>query len=431
MPRNLVVFGGRPLNGTLRPSGNKNAVLPMLCASLLSDDDVLLENVPDIQDVSGIVTFFQAGGSSVEWDKGAKTIFLNHSQFDLTRTTGLPSKIRSSVMLISPLLRRFGRIFVDTNMTGCALGAREIDPHIHHLVNHGATIVSETPLEITLQGGFTGARSWPEYASVTGTSTFLLSSVTAKGSSVLRNAAFEPHVLAVRHMLSQMGAKIEDDGSAGIVVEGVQRLNGGRFVVPDDHHEVATFLAIGAASGGRIRVETSLVDEMALIFAQLRKLGVELAIEADSVTVTGWTREVSQPFTRSIMPKIEAAPWPYFPADLLPQMIGLAIGCKSDVLFWNKIYEGALGWVGELSKFGARVVACDPHRVIVGPSAALTPAIVEAPYIIRVVLGLLIAAIQINGRSVIKNADPIWRAHPGFVENLKMLHAVIDVTDSE
>ena len=426
-----MISGGRPLSGTVRPSGNKNAVLPMLCASLLTDSDVVLENVPDIRDVLKIATFFQNGGSSVKWDKTSQTICLNHSRFELDRTNGLPSEIRSSVMLISPLLRRFGRVAISTDMTGCALGAREIDPHINHLVNHGATIASEVPLEITLNSGFVGAKSWPEYASVTGTSTFLLCSVMAKGSSVLRNSAFEPHVLSVRRMLSQMGAKIEDDGSAGVVVEGVERLDGGRFRVPDDHHEVATFLAIGAASGGRVRVETTLADEMVLIIAQLEKLGVELVAKDDSITVTGWTREVTQPFTKSIMPKIEAAPWPYFPADLLPQMIGLAIGCKSDVLFWNKIYEGALGWVGELSKFGARVVVCDPHRVIVGPSAALTPATVEAPYIIRVALGLIIAALQIDGRSIIKNADPIWRAHPGFIEKLQALHAMIEVTNAE
>ena len=278
-------------------------------------------------------------------------------------------------------------------------------------MNHGATIVSETPLKITLETGFIGAKSWPEYASVTGTSTFFLCSVAAKGVSVLKNPALEPHVLAVRRMLSGMGARIKDDGSGGIVIEGVDRLGGGRFLVPDDHHEVATFLAIGAASGGRVRVETNLTDELTLILSQLRKLGVEIELDNGAVTVTGWTKVVAQPFTKTILPKIEAAPWPYFPADLLPQMIGLAIGCNSEVLFWNKIYEGALGWVGELSKFGARVIVCDPHRVIVGPSTALTPGIVEAPYIIRVVLGLVIAAFQIDGRSVINNADPIWRAH--------------------
>lgn len=428
MPRDLIVYGAHPLRGTIRPSGNKNAILPMLCASLLTDDDVLLENVPDIQDVAKLIGFFSAGGSSVDWDKTAQTARLNHSGFEIGRTAGLPAEIRSSVMLISPLLQRFGRISIDTNMTGCALGAREIDPHIEHLVAHGARIVSQTPLEITLASGFCGARSWPEYASVTGTSTFLLCSALARGESLLRNAAYEPHVRAVREMLSQMGAKIGDDGSGGVLVQGVSNLSGGRFRVPDDHHEVATFLAIGAASRGRVRVETTMADEMFLILAQLRKLGVELLVEDDAITVTGWTGEVVQPFTKSVMPKIEAAPWPYFPADLLPQMIGLAIGCKSDVLFWNKVYEGALGWVGELSKFGARVIACDPHRVIVGPSAALGPAIVEAPYIIRVVLGLVIAALQIDGRSVIKNADPIWRAHPRFVENLKALNAVIEVS---
>lgn len=141
--------------------------------------------------------------------------------------------------------------------------------------------------------------------------------------------------------------------------------------------------------------------------------------------MTGWTREVARPFTREMLPKIEAAPWPYFPADLLPQAIGVAVGCNSEIMFWNKIYEGALGWSSELAKFGARVNLSDPHRLIVFGGNSLRPAIVEAPYIIRVVLGLFLTAIQIKGQSIIRNADPIRRAHPHFVEKLTELGATV------
>ena len=431
MPRHLTIHGGLKLGGVVHPSGNKNAVLPMLCASLLTDDDVIIENVPNINDVTEILQFFEKGGSFVDWNRSAKSVSLNHRAFDVSGTNGLPTRMRSSVMLVAPLLVRFGWIKIGSDVTGCALGAREIDPHVGHWMNHGAEIRAREPLELVLRGGFRGAKSWPEYASVTATSTFLLCSAVAKGVSVLRNPALEPHVRAVRNMLVAMGAAISNDDAGGLVVEGVETLRGGRFHVPDDHHEVATFLAIGAASGGQIHVKTAIGGEMELILAQLRKLGVTLVVDEFGIRVDGWSREVTQPFTNSIIPKIEAAPWPYFPADLLPQLIGLTIGCRSEVLFWNKVYEGALGWVGELSKFGARVVQCDPHRVIVSPSAELMPATVEAPYIIRVVLGLVIAAIQINGTSVIRNADPIWRAHPNFVENLKALNAVIDVTHED
>jgi UDP-N-acetylglucosamine 1-carboxyvinyltransferase len=164
---------------------------------------------------------------------------------------------------------------------------------------------------------------------------------------------------------------------------------------------------------------------MTLILRQLSKLGLQFEVEDGAITVTGWTREIQRPYTREMLPKIEAAPWPYFPADLLPQAIGVAVGCNSEIMFWNKIYEGALGWSSELAKFGARVHLSDPHRLIVFGGNSLRPAVVEAPYIIRVVLGLFLAAIQVEGQSLIKNADPIRRAHPRFVEKLTELGAKV------
>ena len=173
-------------------------------------------------------------------------------------------------------------------------------------------------------------------------------------------------------------------------------------------------------------MRTDVTEHMVLIIRQFQKLGLQIT-EGDGVlTVDGWNREIERPYTVEMLQKIEAAPWPYFPADLLPQAIGVAIGCTGDIMFWNKIYEGALGWSAELNKFGAKVHLSDPHRLIVFGGTRLRPAIVEAPYIIRVVLALFIAAIQIDGESIIKNADPIRRAHPKFVERLKALGADVE-----
>lgn len=421
---NFIVNGGTPLNGTIRPSGNKNAVLPMICASLLTDEPVHLTNVPEITDVDKIADYFRSLGSDVAYDKSKGTLSLHHKgDIDAKAIEDLPLGIRSAILLLAPVLVRHGRLKFDTDAKGCALGIREIDPHIQFLMEFGCDRAPGDGIDLTLRGRPQGALIWAEYASVTATETFLMAAATAQGTSILTNAASEPHVQAVSRMLMDMGAQIDGAGTSRVTVQGVDRLSGTTQRVPDDHHEVATFLALGGVSGGQVTVETDIMSEMPLILEQFSKLGLRFDVQKDRVTVTEWTREVTMPLTQQMTTKIEAAPWPYFPADLLPQAIGVSVGCTGDVMFWNKVYEGALGWSGELAKFGVRCHLSDPHRLIVFGNSRLKPAEVEAPYIIRVVVGLLIAAIQVPGESMIRKADPIRRAHPNFVENLTALGA--------
>jgi UDP-N-acetylglucosamine 1-carboxyvinyltransferase len=423
---NLVVNGGRPLSGTLRPNGNKNAVLPMLCASLLTDAPVRLENVPDITDVDKFLDYFRALGSRVDYDRTGQTLTVVHPEvLNATAVELLPLRIRSAIMLLAPILTRHGRLRFDVDAKGCALGIREIDPHIAILRSFGAEQAPVDTIDLSLSGRPAARAIWAEYASVTATETFLMIAAMAEGRSVLTNAASEPHVQALCRMLIQMGAQVEGVGTSRLTVTGAERLRGATQRVPDDHHEVATFLALGGVSGGRVTVETDILAEMPLILDQFGKLGLRFEQTPRSVTVTGWTRDVTPPLTAQMTPKIEAAPWPYFPADLLPQAIGVSVGCTGDVMFWNKVYEGAMGWSAELAKFGVRCHLSDPHRLIVFGGNRLKPAEVEAPYIIRVVVGLLIAAIQIPGQSRILNAGPVKRAHPNFAENLTKLGADI------
>ncbi len=423
---NLIVNGGTPLNGTIRPNGNKNAVLPMLCASLLTDAPVRLSNVPDITDVDKFLDYVRAIGSEVSYDKAALTLDVRHpSSLTSDAVEQLPLRIRSAIMLLAPILLRHGHLRFDVDAKGCALGIREIDPHIAILRTFGAAMAPGEHIDLTLSGRPAGQSIWAEYASVTATETFLLIAAMADGTSVLTNAASEPHVQALCHMLVAMGATVDGIGTSRLTVTGAASLGGADARVPDDHHEVATFLALGGVTGGRVTVETDILGEMPLILDQFAKLGLQFETTPTSVTVTGWTREVTPPLTAQMTPKIEAAPWPYFPADLLPQAIGVSVGCKGDVMFWNKVYEGAMGWSAELAKFGVRCHLSDPHRLIVFGDNRLKPAEVEAPYIIRVVVGLLIAAIQIDGQSRILNAEPVRRAHPNFIENLTKLGADI------
>ena len=233
----LIIHGGKPLSGTITPSGNKNSVLPILCATLLTDAPVTLRHVPNITDVEKLVTFFSEQGSSVAWDRAAGTIKLNHSSFDAAKLGGeLPSGMRSSVLLFAPLLQRMKKLSLPTNAKGCSLGIRELDPHLEILEKLGAKIThADDDLKLSLKGRFTGARHWPDYMSVTATENFVMAAVLAEGESVLLNAASEPHVQDVCAVLAAMGAKISGLGTSQLTVTGVAKLKGGTFTINTDH----------------------------------------------------------------------------------------------------------------------------------------------------------------------------------------------------
>jgi UDP-N-acetylglucosamine 1-carboxyvinyltransferase len=339
----------------------------------------------------------------------------------------LPSGMRSSVLLFAPLLQRMKKISLPTNAKGCSLGIRELDPHLEILQKLGARISRGDDLTMQLRGKFRGARHWPDYMSVTATENFVMAAALAEGESTLINAASEPHVQDLCTVLAGMGAKIDGIGTSKITVQGVARLHGGTFTINTDYHEVVTFLALGAITGGEVKVRHSLPHHFDLMTRAFRKLGVVVEHKGDTALVRrGQTLEIEAPFTSNLLPKIEAAPWPYFPVDLLPCMIALSARAKGAIQFWNKVYEGGFTWMPELSKFGAHVVVSDPHRVIVFGDRPLRPATVDAPYIIRAAVGLYMVAASIPGKSVVKNADTIKRAHPHFVENLRTLGADVE-----
>lgn len=424
----LLVSGGLPLRGSVTPSANKNAVLPILCASLLTEGEVRLEGVPDIIDVGAILDFFRSIGSRVKTDLAAGTVVLQHGADIRPDAAPLPRGMRGSVMLIPGLLHRTGRAVIEDDPKGCTLGVRELDPHIEIFRLFGAR-ASREGARVLLRApqGLRPADHWADYASVTATENFLMCAAVARGPSRLVNAASEPHVQELCAFLSAMGAWISGGPASTLAVDGdPDRLEGAAYGFREDFHEIATFLALGAITGGDVRVRNGSPEAFPLIDRTFAKLGVR-AVHED-----GWSRasaegplKVRAPFTAHLMQKIEAAPWPYLPADLLPIFIALGACAEGQVLFWNKVYEGALGWTSELSKFGAQAVLCDPHRVITSGGRPLEPATVESPYIIRVAIALLMIAARIPGRSRILNAAPIRRAHPGFVGNLKALGADI------
>ncbi len=434
---NLIVHGGTPLTGRIVPSANKNAVLPILCATLLSHEPVRLVGIPEITDVRKILDIFRQLGSHVSVDYVKGTLDLHHkdTQFD-PGTHHLPEEMRSSIMLVPPLLARFGAARIENDVQGCTLGVREIDPHVEVMERFGATVERRREaLIMRVDSGLKANHHWLDYASVTTTENFVLCAALAHGTSTLMNAASEPHVQEFCNFMVMLGAQIEGIGTSRLTVHGVARLGkpeGAEFTFAEDFHEAVTFMALGAITGGCITVKNSAPEQFPLIDRTFAKFGVQVVHEGGwSHTVVDGPLRVKQPFTQNILPKVEAAPWPYLPVDLLPIFVALGVRAEGSMMYWNKVYEGAMGWTSELSKFGGHAFQSDPHRIITFGGKPLAPAEVESPYIIRVAIALLMLACSIPGKSTIKNAAPVRRAHPHFAENIRKLGAQIEWVEGD
>ncbi|CAD5371699.1 UDP-N-acetylglucosamine 1-carboxyvinyltransferase [Rubrivivax sp. A210] len=431
---NLIVHGGTPLTGRITPSANKNAVLPILCATLLTREPVRLLGIPEITDVRKILEIFRMLGSEVAVDYAAGVLDVHHrdTRFDPAQHH-LPEEMRSSIMLVPGLLARFGAARIENDVQGCTLGVREIDPHVEVMERFGCSVERRPEaLIMRADAGLKANHHWLDYASVTTTENFVLCAALAHGTSTLTNAASEPHVQEFCHFMAKLGAQIEGIGTSRLTVHGVARLGGGEFRFAEDFHEAVTFLALGAITGGCITVKNSAPEQFPLIDRTFAKFGVQVVHEGGwSHTVVDGPLRVKQPFTQNILQKIEAAPWPYVPVDLLPIFVALGVKAEGSVMYWNKVYEGAMGWTSELGKFGGHAFMADPHRIITFGGKPLVPAEVESPYIIRVAIALLMLAASIPGKSVIRNATPVRRAHPHFAENIRDLGAQIEWVDGD
>jgi len=424
----LIVRGGNKLSGEITPAGNKNSALPILCASLLTNEDVTIKNFPDLTDVQKLIELMISMGSQIEWDKKNCILKINNSHFkDNLGNNGFPMGMRGAILLIGPLVTRMQHIEVKKEIGGCSLGIRELDPHLEVLNGLGVmTEEKDSILTINSPRRLSGGKLWQDYMSVTTTENFIMASSKAKGVSTMTNAASEPHVQDLCNFLISMGAKISGVGTSTLEITGVEELHSTEFSISSDHHEITTLLALGAMTGGEIRVNNAEPEFFPLINKTFNKFGVQIEYEGDTAIVKPVSKLVIQePYTKNMLQKIEAAPWPYFPADLIQLMIALAVKSEGNIMFWNKLYEGGFFWIQEMMKFGAHIVMCDPYRIIVFGDKPLSPATVDSPNIIRATVALMMVALTIKGESIIRNADSIKRAHPNFVENLQKLGADI------
>jgi UDP-N-acetylglucosamine 1-carboxyvinyltransferase len=423
LAESFVIEGARSLNGTIRAAGNKNGALPILAGCLLSPEPVVLRNVPRIRDVETMVELISDLGAEAEW-LGPNEIRIHAAELPKTELDEeLCSRIRASVLLAGPLLARCGRVIVPPP-GGDVIGRRRLDTHIHALAQLGADI--EANRRYTMRtDGLRGAHVFLDEASVTGTENAVMAAVLARGETVIGNAACEPHVQDLCRFLVGLGARIEGIGSNVLRIEGRTELSGGEYRIGCDHIEVASFIGLGAITAGEIVIEEVEPADLVAVKPTFDRLGIRTEVEGRTIRVPdGQQLEIRDDLGGQI-PKIEDGPWPAFPADLTSIAVVVATQARGTVLVFEKMFESRLFFVDKLVNMGARIILCDPHRVVVTGPAQLYGERLTSPDI-RAGMAMLLASLCAEGSSTIGNIGEIDRGYERIDERLRGLGAVIE-----
>jgi UDP-N-acetylglucosamine 1-carboxyvinyltransferase len=419
----FVIEGGIPLNGTIVPSGNKNAALPILAATLLTDQPVTLHNLPNIGDVQTMLTLLEDLGADVQHhDDHSVTVHAG----ELRSTCPDPllfSQIRGSLTLLGPMLARAGEIEL-TLPGGDRIGRRRIDTHLLALSALGAQAEHNDRFALHTTG-LRGTSIWLDEASVTGTENAIMGACLAQGETVIRNAASEPHVQELCHLLNYMGAHIQGIGSNVLRIQGRECLDGAEWTIGTDFMEVGSFIGLAAVTGGEILIKNAAPEHLGMIRIVFKRLGVHFEIRDQDVFVPS-----DQPLTivddlGGAVPKIDDAPWPGFPTDLMSIALVVATQARGTALIHEKMFDSRLYFVDRLIAMGARIILCDPHRaVVVGPSP-LNGETLYSPDI-RAGMALLIAALCASGKSIIQNINQIDRGYERIETKMQTLGAQIE-----
>jgi len=421
----LLIEGGVPLSGTIVPAGNKNAALPLLACSLLTDEEVVLHNVPRIRDVEAMLDLLADLGVRTAW-KAKNTVSL---QADKVRGTGvsapLAERIRASFLAAGPLLSRFGSALMPPP-GGDVIGRRRLDPHLDAFRALGATVEHGHDIRILADdGGLQAVDFFMDEPSVMGTENALMASALIDGTTVIRNAASEPHVQDLARMLNKMGAAIEGIGSNVMHVHGMGKLGGCEHTVSPDHIEIASFMALAGVTGGELRIEGCVHDDLRMIRLVFGRLGLDTEFDGDDCVVPGGQKLVVARDAGDYQSKVEDGPWPAFPADLTSIAVALATQSQGSVLIFEKMFENRLFFVDKLISMGAEITICDPHRAIVIGPRRLRGQRLSSPDI-RAGMAMLIAAVCADGTSEIHNVRDIDRGYERIDERLRALGARIE-----
>jgi UDP-N-acetylglucosamine 1-carboxyvinyltransferase len=421
----FVIQGGVPLSGEIVAAGNKNAALPIIAACLLTDEELVLANVPRIRDTETQVALLERLGVKVDWSGDNDLRLQADGVTEPEVDEQLAARIRASFLLAGPLLARFGEVRMPPP-GGDFIGRRRIDPHLDAFRDMGAIVEGERWLMISVPGGgLKPCRIFMDEPSVMATENALMAAALTPGPTTISNAACEPHVQELARVLVKMGAQIDGIGSNVMTVHGRDKLGGAEHRICPDHIEVASFMALAAATKGELRIHDVEPDDLIMIRRQFRRLGLESIIEGRELLVPPEQRLQVKSDLGDAIPKIDDGPWPAFPADLTSIALALATQADGEILIFEKMFENRLFFVDKLVAMGARITLCDPHRAIVNGPSRLHGERLESPDI-RAGMAMLIAALAADGVSEIGNVRQIDRGYERIDERLRGLGAHIE-----
>ncbi len=428
----FLIEGGHPLRGTIVPQGAKNEALEVICATLLTDEEVVIKNIPDILDVNNLIKLLMDIGVKVRklgvGEYSFKADELNLDYLSSDEFVQKCAALRGSVLMIGPLLGRFGHATV-AKPGGDKIGRRRLDTHFLGFHKLGATysrVVGRDVYELRAEQ-LKGCYMLLDEASVTGTANIIMASVFAEGTTTIYNAACEPYIQQLCHMLNRMGAKISGIASNLLTIEGVKALGGTEHKLLPDMIEVGSFIAMAAMVGDGIRIKDASVENLGIIPDAFRRLGIQIEVDGDDLVIPHHDHYEIDSFIDGTIMTLADAPWPGLTPDLLSVLLVVATQAKGSVLFHQKMFESRLFFVDKLIDMGAQIILCDPHRaVVVGHDhqLRLRAGRMSSPDI-RAGIALLIAALSADGTSQINNIAQIDRGYENIESRLNALGAKI------
>ncbi len=418
----FVIEGGQPLTGQITPSGNKNAALPLMAACMLTDQPIILHNVPRIRDVRTMLQLLADLGVDIS-EPDEHTLQLRAANVRKTKLDpDLCREIRASILLAGPMLARLKSIELPPP-GGDVIGRRRVDTHFLALTRLGAEVEINHEFRMKVDR-LVGCDILLDEASVTGTENAIMAAVMAHGTTILRNAASEPHVQELCFMLNQMGAQIDGIGSNTLSIHGVTALHGAEFTIGPDYLEIGSYIGLAAITGGEVTIHNSAPQHLSMVHLVFERLGVKFEMRGDDLFVGRGQSLTVVPDIGGAIPKIDDAPWPAFPADMMSTALVMATQAAGSVLIHEKMFESRLFFVDKLIGMGARIVLCDPHRCIVQGPSWLHGERLESPDI-RAGMALVSAALCAQGQSIIRNVGQIDRGYEQIEVKLQSLGAKI------
>jgi UDP-N-acetylglucosamine 1-carboxyvinyltransferase len=425
----FVIEGGVPLSGTMFPAGNKNGALPILASALLTEDEVVVRNVPRIRDVDAMLSILSAIGVRVNWRGPNEVLLCAADVHEVEIERELAELIRASFLLAGPLLARFRRAVMPPP-GGDVIGRRRLDPHLDAFRAMGATAECGREIVLSAPNGLRPTDVFMDEPSVMASENALLAAALTPGTTVIGNAACEPHVQDLARMLVKMGADIQGIGSNLLTVHGAKELHGCEHEVAPDHIEIGSFIALAGVTGGELRIKDTVPGDLRMIRLVFERLGLRTELDGNDVLVPGAQKLVVQADVGEYKSKIQDGPWPAFPADLTSIAVALATQAEGSILVHEWMFENRLIFTDKLILMGADIVMCDPHRAIVTGPRRLRGERVESPDI-RAGMAMLLAALCADGRSEIGNIRQIDRGYERIDERLRELGARIERVATE